>query len=125
MDGGRGCRAGPEHPGPDANAISLSDRRARRGLRTTISAVASRACPRLKSRDAHAGVAQLAEYQPSKLNVDGSNPFARFLAPARITSHVVAFVRRGQGLRFVVALVFRALVVARSRARFYDNTPKA
>ena len=27
----------------------------------------------------HAGVAQLVERQPSKLNVEGSNPFTRFL----------------------------------------------
>ena len=35
-------------------------------------------CQALYCKTAFAGVAQLVEHQPSKLNVDGSSPFARF-----------------------------------------------
>ncbi len=44
-----------------------------------------------------AGVAQLVERQPSKLNVDGSSPFARFDECARIWSDAFAFVLKRQG----------------------------
>ena len=47
------------------------------------------------SCDVDAGVAQLVEHQPSKLNVDGSSPFARFLAPTRTSSHGAIYLRMG------------------------------
>ena len=46
--------------------------------------------------DHAAGVAQLVERQPSKLNVDGSSPFARFDACAHIRLLLFAFVRKQQ-----------------------------
>ena len=46
--------------------------------------------------DYAAGVAQLVERQPSKLNVDGSSPFARFDACDHIRLLPFAFVRKRQ-----------------------------
>ncbi len=51
--------------------------------------------------ESDAGVAQLAEHQPSKLNVDGSNPFARF-SHALVGKHIVGHMPSGvsRGIRF-------------------------
>ena len=53
----------------------------------------SRAC----DENRFAGVAQLVERQPSKLNVEGSSPFARFAARGFLEPRVVVFVRGSSG----------------------------
>ena len=57
--------------------------------------------------------------QPSKLNVEGSSPFARFLAHGRVRLHIVSKYRRFQLVRFFRAIVDDSALFAYSRTELH------
>ena len=57
--------------------------------------------------------------QPSKLNIEGSSPFARFFVWRRVKLHIVAKFRRSQLVRVFRAIVDDCVLFACSRTALY------
>ena len=88
--------------------------------RTTVSPVACDSMqPSATLNNEDAGVTQLVECQPSKLNVEGSSPFARFVVWRRIKLHIVAKSRRFQLVGFFRLIVDDCVLFACSRTELH------